>query len=77
MGVGINTDPAWKYTIRVIEKTSIINGEECLMLVDKRLCTCKKELDRNLKILKEVYPNHSLQIKERKNNKWQVIEYSS
>lgn len=77
MGTGTNTDPAWKYTIRVIEKTSIINGEERLVLVDKRLCTCQKELNRNLKILKEVYPNNSLQIKERKNNKWQVIEYSA
>ena len=73
MGIGINTDPAWKYTIRVIEKTSLINVKECLMLVDKRLCTCKKELDRNLKILKEVYPNNALQIKERRNGKWQII----
>lgn len=42
----MNLDPVWKYVIRVIEEKKIENGEPCLVLRDKRNCTCKRNLKK-------------------------------
>lgn len=66
----MNLDPVWKYVIRVIEEKKIENGEPCLVLRDKRNCTCKKEFEKTLNHLKNIYPGNEFLIKKRENGKW-------
>lgn len=66
----MNLDPVWKYVIRVIDEIKIENGEPCLMLRDKKNCTCEKEFEKILNHLKNIYPNNEFLIKKREKGKW-------
>lgn len=66
----MNLDSVWKYVIRVIEEKKIENGESYIALKDKRNCTCKKEFEKILNHLKNIYPNNEFLIKKREKGKW-------
>lgn len=69
----MNLDPTWKYVVRVIKERKFIKGEEQLILLDKRLCTCKKDLEKTLRNLRKIYPANEFQVKVRINNTWKIM----